>query len=1246
MRLLGPVDVTVGDVPRPVRGLRRKAILSVLALHRGEVVSADRLIDVVWGGDSTSIVANTLQSHVSHLRRVLGTRTAIVARPPGYLLDLGRDATDIEIAEELIEQGRSTVDPAARVRHLRAALGLWRGPPLADLTGVAWLEEQAQRLDRLRLQATHTLTEARLALGEHEQLVPDLEGLARDHPLDEQIQAQLILALYRSGRQANALAVYRRLRHTLGEELGIEPSQALRDLEVAMVRQDPALLPPPPATAPPAPGDAAGAGVAVRAPMSGGVPLLGGVPLGGAALIGRSAELATLRDAVHAAAGGAGGALFLVGEAGIGKTRLAAEAARFADGAGLTVLRGRAATPAVQFRPLSEALLSVLRRSGLPEDRELLPYRPALSRLVPEWRGERPPGADDSQVVLAEAMLRLIIALGGSRGCVLVLEDLHDADADTLAVVDYLVDNAGGERLLVLGTARPEPSPALDLLRAARHRRTAGVVELTRLDDDAVRLLAGACLGVPARRVPEPVLERLGRTADGVPLHVEELLAGMVSERVLVRSPRGWTLTGPASSRLPVSLAATLAGRADRLSPPAAALLQTAALLGRRFPVDTAGAAAGIDAEPLRACLREAVDAQLLVPQEDPELYAFRHAMTAEALRSRLLPLDRAALSRRVAESVEASAPMSWNGWERLAGELWSQAGEPSRAAARFGAAGRRAVAHGAVSTGISLLERALSMVDPEPGGDLAADLIEALVDAYANAGRIGDAYALGARLDRYAPPHRRVEAHLRLARVAAAEGDWPQGLREVAALRRLLDPTTDPAAGARADAVEAELTLGHPAPDRVANAWRLAERALETAAATAQPEVSCSALETLGRCARLRDLAEANALYHRGLAIAEAHDLVTWKITLLYHVGADDGIRAADTDRLDQALAAANRAGAVVTALDIELEASIVRVCRGEYEEAAAATRRCEETAARLRLTHARLIALGERIIVAAHRGRPDEVDALMTRFRELRGEEDDYSSAVHGFGLAFCRLRHEDRDAALDELTRAAAQESRRPASYLSFIHGPHLFLSVLAGRAGRAECAALAGTAHVQARWNGQFLTLAEALLLGRAGRVDDADRAMARFLELSRPYPLARNLGLRLVAPDAMAGGWGDPASWLRMADAHFRRSAPRVSRACRTLLRQAGAAVPQHRQGSDALPAHIRQRGITVREYEVLGLVARRLGNQEIGQRLFVSPRTVEKHVAHLLVKTGAADRVHLIAFASGNAPADGAPKHG
>src|SRR5262249_37565440 len=204
VRLLGPVDGMVDGGPRPVHGVRRRAVLATLALHDGETVSTGRLVDAVWGQAAPPTALNTLQSHVSHLRKVLGSKAAILARPPGYVLNLGDDGTDVQLAERLLRQGMQSADPGRGARDLREALALWRGSPLADVTGSVWLEGQAGRLDLLREQIQRVLSEASLAAGEHTQLVPDLEQMVADHPLDEQIHAQLMVALYRSGRQADA----------------------------------------------------------------------------------------------------------------------------------------------------------------------------------------------------------------------------------------------------------------------------------------------------------------------------------------------------------------------------------------------------------------------------------------------------------------------------------------------------------------------------------------------------------------------------------------------------------------------------------------------------------------------------------------------------------------------------------------------------------------------------------------------------------------------------------------------------------------------------------------------------------------------------------------------------------------------------------------------------------------------------------------------------------------------------------
>ncbi|OXM69843.1 SARP family transcriptional regulator [Amycolatopsis vastitatis] len=220
-------------------GQRRRAVLAVLALHGEGIVGTGRLIEAVWGGEAGGVSSNTLQSHMSALRRVLGDRNAIVARAPGYQLDHG--TTDVTEARRLVARGECGADPEQNAATLRTALALWRDRSLIDVGGVAWLDEQAAALERLRTRAQLALIRARLALGEHAQLEPELERLALARPLDEQVHGQLMLALYRTGRQADALGVYRKLRTALADNLGIDPNQRLRELEIAILRQDPAL---------------------------------------------------------------------------------------------------------------------------------------------------------------------------------------------------------------------------------------------------------------------------------------------------------------------------------------------------------------------------------------------------------------------------------------------------------------------------------------------------------------------------------------------------------------------------------------------------------------------------------------------------------------------------------------------------------------------------------------------------------------------------------------------------------------------------------------------------------------------------------------------------------------------------------------------------------------------------------------------------------------------------------------------
>jgi DNA-binding SARP family transcriptional activator len=248
-RVLGPLEVVEQGRPLPLGGARQRALLALLLTRANEVVSTDRLIDELWGERTPSGAANALQYHVSQLRKLLGGADAIVTKEPGYMIQVGPDELDLLRFERLVEEGqRSSTEAAARL--LRDALALWRGPALADVAHESFAQAEIHRLEELRLVAHERRVDADLALGRDAELVAEVEALVREHPLRERFRAQLMLALYRSGRQAEALEVYRQTRRQLVDELGIEPSPALQELEQAILHQDPELSPRADAVAP------------------------------------------------------------------------------------------------------------------------------------------------------------------------------------------------------------------------------------------------------------------------------------------------------------------------------------------------------------------------------------------------------------------------------------------------------------------------------------------------------------------------------------------------------------------------------------------------------------------------------------------------------------------------------------------------------------------------------------------------------------------------------------------------------------------------------------------------------------------------------------------------------------------------------------------------------------------------------------------------------------------------------------
>ena len=252
-RILGPLSVRIDGTEVPAGGPKQRALLALLLLSANRVVSRERLVAELFPEQSVNAADHALRNHVSRLRKVLAPGTEeprLVARPPGYLLRVEPDELDIELFEELVASARealATGDAGAAAELLGRAERLWRGRPLADLEFEPFARVEVERLEEVRLGAVEERVDAELALARHAALVPELEALVEEHPYRERFRAQLMLALYRSGRQAEGLDVYRRTRAFFVDELGLEPGVELQELERAILVQDPALSGPPPA---------------------------------------------------------------------------------------------------------------------------------------------------------------------------------------------------------------------------------------------------------------------------------------------------------------------------------------------------------------------------------------------------------------------------------------------------------------------------------------------------------------------------------------------------------------------------------------------------------------------------------------------------------------------------------------------------------------------------------------------------------------------------------------------------------------------------------------------------------------------------------------------------------------------------------------------------------------------------------------------------------------------------------------
>jgi tetratricopeptide (TPR) repeat protein len=600
------------------------------------------LVDGLWDDDPPETAVATLQVLVHRLRKLLPDGT-LLTRGTGYELAVEPRAVDLFRAEQLLAEARKS-EPEASARLLREALALWRGPALADLDEPATRLERG-RLEDLRLIALEERIAADLALGRHADLIGELEILVSDFPHRERFHEQLMLALYRSGRQTEALAAYRRARAAL-DEVGIEPGERLRQLELRILAHDPDLLLLPPLVV---------NEIVLPAPLRVASPF---------PFVGRSDALATLRSLLGLAHDRGGGQVAVVGgEAGSGKTRLLRELASEAAGDGMLVLYGSSQpVGGPPYEPIVEALEFLIRETDADAlDACLAGGRGEIARLVPEL-GPPAPAADDPDTArhrLERAVVDLLTRASRQHPLVVVLDDIHWADPASLHVLRRLARAAPEGRLLLLAAYRDRSEDMRPEFFDARAdlARNDGVTHLTvaGLSGEAVAELICRLTDARDADAVHELATAVRSFTDGLPFLLCELWRLLVDSGALETSDGAPRLIRPlAELDAPEGVREVVQYRLSRLTPSTTALLDVAAVAGRQFDLSLLNEASGAEQNEVAASLEEALSSGAIEELPGPRLtHRFSHELVRRAVYDRLSTIRGATLHAQVGEALE-----------------------------------------------------------------------------------------------------------------------------------------------------------------------------------------------------------------------------------------------------------------------------------------------------------------------------------------------------------------------------------------------------------------------------------------------------------------------------------------------------------------------------------------------------------------------------------------------------------------
>jgi DNA-binding SARP family transcriptional activator/DNA-binding CsgD family transcriptional regulator len=1229
-RILGPLEVLDGEVALPLGPAKQRSLLAVLLLHPNKIVSVERLVDELWGEWPPARSTKLVQGYVSGLRKRLGSER-LVTRSPGYVIGVEPLELDSTMFEGLLRRARIESTAQATVR-LRRALALWRGPALADLQLEGPSAGEVERLNELRLTTQIARIDADLALGRHDELVGELEALITEHPLRERFRGQLMLALYRAGRQGEALEVYRQTRRTLVDELGIEPSPDLQSLEKAILNQDQALVDQPWAT-PATP---------ITLEVPGSLRVVSPYPF-----VGRSPELSTLRALLPRRPGDGGRIALVGGEAGSGKSRLVREFAHDVAAEGVLVLCGACeAVVRTPYRPFTEALEQLVRVSETDALREDLGAAGGeLTRLLPELAvrvGALPPPVtgdpDTERHRLRTAVTDLLASASRRRPILFVLEDGHWADIPTLLLLRHLALAVSDTRLLVLATFRDTeaevPTELADALAELRRSDDAARIHLEGLADEEVEEFIRAA----ATETVDIEVGELARTirhlTEGNPFLLCEFWRSLVEAGAVEVADTGLRMRRPLEEvATPDSVREVVSQRISRLPSETRELLELAAVVGPEFELEIIRRAASPQTELLGAL--DAAERHGMIEEipSRPLEYRFAHELVRRAIYDRLRSVRCAELHLLVGEALEAAHPSPSR---RVVAEL----------AQHFTAAAGLRGRERAVEYNLLAAEAARDALDFD---EVAARLVTALdlgiddelrqADVRLELGaawvRAGESFESIRAYQQAAEIARRVDDGELLARAAVGfeEACWRPGMLDQGAVNLL-----------------EEASAALPGEDSPLRVRVLAGLARSLAAQGDYAKASIVRANAIGMARRIDD--------RKGLATVLMQAYWARGSTPLEEV----------IEMLTESRDLAAEMG------DIEIQAQAMEwrilplIAVGDVEAAREELTTVTEMARRVRQPFILYIAEQYGAALALQEGRLGAAETAAERSREwgrlLRGRE---ASGTYGIQMFEIR-RQQGRLAELapfarslvaanggdviwrpalaallaeldmrDEVERELARIRRDGLEPLrrSLLTGSLAYLTDACSAVGNAEVAALiypelapsAGTV-VMIGSGVVFCGAADRCLGMLAATLGDTERA-------ERHFAAALERNRSIGATTWLAHTYYEYGRMLR-ASREYERAEPLLAEAA-TLAEQVGmpallsriARLAPPRAKTRALP-----HGLSEREAEVLRLVAAGLSNREIAATLSISQHTAANHVKRILRKTACANRTEAASFAT------------